>query len=289
MNCQLSNINQTSSMKSFNIVPFQEPFAIKGVYIICSKMETLTEDVCKALPYVKNFHAEQLGLAFVEQNAFQKCTKVEVISLYGNSLKKLPFGLFDSNVQLSVVQLAVNKLMEIDGNMFKNNPKLEQLHLSNSSLQEFSFSNKMPILTTINLSNNQLSDVDTQMLLENCPILREIHLDIGKCIDSGVLSTTQSTTQNITTSYTEPLITQKLRSEFKKLENSKTTLGTPQTALLDENIEDLKEQVTDLRNKHSTSNLIIIIMVSILTISILGLGVYWLKKKFWNRPDQPSV
>lgn len=151
------------------------------------------------------------------------------------------------------------------------------------------------------------------MLLENCPILREIHLDgnkfschqqlklievmdsknityqIGKCIDSGVLSTTQSTTQNITTSYTEPLITQKLRSEFKKLENSKTTLGTPQPALLDENIEDLKEQVTDLRNKHSTSNLIIIIMVSILTISILGLGVYWLKKKFWNRPDQPSV
>lgn len=119
MNCQLSNINQTSSMKSFNIVPFREPFAIKGVYIICSKMETLTEDVCKALPYVKNFHAEQLGLAFVEQNTFQKCTKVEVISLYGNSLKKLPFGLFDSNVQLSVVQLAVNKLMEIDGNMLK--------------------------------------------------------------------------------------------------------------------------------------------------------------------------
>lgn len=120
--CRLENVNITSPMKNFKVVPHLETSEIGVVGFVKSKMDTLTDDVCAALPNVEHFYANNCDLTSVELNAFKKCTKLTEVALNKNSLTRLPLGLFDSNVELSAIWLQHNELTVNNLNLFKNNP-----------------------------------------------------------------------------------------------------------------------------------------------------------------------
>lgn len=174
--CKLSNVNQTSSQKNFKVISHRNVSEVDTVYFEVSKMETLTEDLCDALPYVESFYVDRLGLTSVDENAFKKCMKLKKVHLNGNLLTSLPLELFDSNVDLSSVWLQENNLTKINESLFKNNPNLWEISLASNQLQEFSFLTEMPGMRVINLGNNELSDVDVENLLEKCPNLEQIYL-----------------------------------------------------------------------------------------------------------------
>lgn len=177
--CYLWHVKRTTSEKHFEVVPHRDVTEIDAVRFEESKIGVLTEDVCNALPHVKDFDVAEVGLTAVDENAFKKCTKLKSLGLQENSLTTLPSGLFDSNVYLELIWLQNNKLRELDGSLFKNNSKLTQIFLNNNQLKTFSFSTEMPVLPhmwKIHLSANQLLDVDIEILLEKCPNLSWIGL-----------------------------------------------------------------------------------------------------------------
>lgn len=178
--CKLSYINRTSSDKHFKVIPHLATSEINRAEILDSTMEILTEDVCDALPYVTYFAADNIGLIGLQRSAFEKCTKLEVIHLKGNSLKILPSKIFDSNTNLLQIWLSQNEITTIDANLFKNNQNLNHIGLDTNKLEKFSFSTEMPImkkLTTIYLSHNKLFEVDIETLLEKCPNLLHFWFD----------------------------------------------------------------------------------------------------------------
>lgn len=248
-NCKLSNIKQTSLLKHFTVIPHRDVKEVSRVLFVASKMETLTEDVCNALPYVQVFDAWHLELTSVDENAFQKCTKLTKVNLHENLLTTLPSGLFDSNVDLSDVWLHKNKLKKIDGYMFKNNPNLWEINLSFNKIQEFSFPTEMtPLkkLRMLNLTYNALSDFNVGMLLEKCPNLKRIYFD-----------------ENKFTCVRQPTVIK---------------------ALQDKNIEYQIGKCTKIEFQHFNSDFIVIMgIVSIVVSWILGFCIGWLLEKFWIR------
>lgn len=197
--CELWNVNRTLASKNFKIIG--DPWFMLKFYAVNFKNSTLqilTEDICDALPNIERFSAFKVGLISVDENTFKKCTKLQSVNLNVNSLTSLPLGLFDSNVDLTTVSLAFNKLTQISGNLFRNNPNLEGLLFDHNQLNQFAFFIEIPISTklkVINLSNNELEDVDIETMLEKCPNLEMIYfsgnkLSCGRILDiQGILKT----------------------------------------------------------------------------------------------------
>lgn len=98
--CILPKVNHTASNKNFKVIPHRDPSEVDGATFIKSKIEILTDDVCNALPYLKTFNDGLLGLVYVDENAFRKCTKLLFVMLQGNLLTNLSLVLFETNVNL---------------------------------------------------------------------------------------------------------------------------------------------------------------------------------------------
>lgn len=295
--CALWNVAQTSPNKHFKVIPHLDASVVDGVYFEDSKMEIFTQDVCDALPFITYVWTSNQGLTSVDDNAFRKCTKLKEVTLRGNSLINLPPGLFDSNVDLTEVWLNDNKLTKIDANLFKNNPNLEIISLEYNELQEFSFSPETPVLKQlreISLRHNKLRDVDAETLVEKCPNLKHFWIDANllSCDRQREIITTllaneiKFSTGHCTKTLTK---TQFLTAKGTKSPTTTTMKAVQITGKIDPTL-DIREIVTDLQNKHSTSNLINIIIGSILTLMILcGIFVYGVKKFLNQRNAQPVV
>lgn len=201
--CTLGGLNLTTSEKHFQIVPNYDVNEIKGFRFRVSRLVVLTNDVCEVLPFLTHFRAKWLGLTSIEDNAFEKCTKLKVLELSLNSLTTLPTQLFASNEDLLEVYLYDNQLVELDRDLlqnnknlvkialqnnrlrslssdfFKNNQKFYSLSLNDNQLRELSFIEGMPVsvnLTEIDVRKNKLSDVDVEKLMEKGPNLKFIYL-----------------------------------------------------------------------------------------------------------------
>lgn len=201
--CVLEGLNLTLTKKHFQPVASQPFHEVVAVYFKNSKLEVLTDDLCETFPLVKVFDAYKLSLTSVDENAFSKCTKLEIVYLYHNSLTTLPPKIFYQNEELTKVDLSLNKLTSIDGNLFKNNkkltvvalnnnyfhflptnlfklvPNLRELNVRANQLIEVSFLDQMPTLksmTSIFLSYNKLSDVDVENLHKEFPNLKTLWL-----------------------------------------------------------------------------------------------------------------
>lgn len=178
--CALSFINLTAANKNFGLILHRPQYLIQDFHFISSKLEVLTDDVCEALPFIRNFEACGLGLTSIETKAFKKCFKLSVINLKWNSLKILPLGLFSSNVDLTKVMLHSNALTEIDENLFKVNINLQELDLQYNKLTKFSLGSEVPVmekLTKVNLRNKTLGDFNVRKLLQKCPNLKEVNIE----------------------------------------------------------------------------------------------------------------
>lgn len=175
--CSVSNLNQTSIMKSFNLdLNGKKAHEIKWFQFRDSQVETLTNYVCESLSNIENMRAEGVGLVSVEVNAFEKCKHLIVLYLSGNRLETLPLGVFDHNKKLRSIDLDRNKLTTIGENLFKNNKELSKIWLHNNQLTDFSFVDEMPQLEELHLSDNSFFDLDVEGLMEKCPKLRFICL-----------------------------------------------------------------------------------------------------------------
>lgn len=299
-NCVLFWLNLKGSNKNFKVIPHLELSAIDEFKFLDSKIEILTGDVCMALPYIKNFYAAELGLTAVEENAFKKCTKMTAVHLHKNSLESLPIRLFDSNGDLSLIYLGSNQLTEIDGNLFKNNAKnLKELVLKDNQLKEFSFSTEMSVmekLTRIDLRSNELSDIYVEMILEKGPNLRDVLLEENKFVCSrqhniiGALTTKninsglEKCVSRITPITNRKLIDAKLTTDT----NSPTEVSTPETPTKIDHSLNVKQETTNLNDKHQESNWTFIILGSVLGLLTIFLGVGWIVKSFRTRRPQPD-
>lgn len=296
--CRLSGLRLTNTTKHFTPVPHLPISAINAVAFKKSKIVILTADVCVALPYIEKFYARRLGLTSVEKNAFKDCRKMTHVSLWGNSLKLLPFGLFDSNVDLTWVDLESNKLTNIDGNLFRNNPNLEELYLNFNQLQMFSFSAETPvmkILKNVYLRSNELSEIDVMMLLKKGPHLKCIYLEGNKfaCNRQNEIREilTSKEINNDLKKCVEPAVATSTTTHELTTELAVTTPGTPkltETTSKSDNIQDLKGEILDLKSKHHESNLISITSGSIVVILILvlGVGLCWIMNQYRTQPDE---
>lgn len=199
--CILEGLNVTSSDKHFLVVAYFPIEQIDAVWIRESRLEVLTDDICRTLPFLKLFIAHRQGVAIVEENAFKPCAKMEIVDLYHNSLTTLPPGIFHWNPELTKVKFGQNDITSIDENLFennpnlthvlftfnrlnflprnlfRNNPKLARLDFSDNELRELSFLEELPVMrsvTFIGLNGNKLSDLNVEKLSEKFPNLKRI-------------------------------------------------------------------------------------------------------------------
>lgn len=172
--CILKGLILPSSEKKFvPVTDYPTINKIDALWIENSEIKVLTDDICKVFPSIKVFGVRNVGLTSVDENAFQKCTKLTKVFLDQNTLTTLPSRIFYWNPELRVVDLHQNKLEEIDQNLFKYNKKLTNVDFHNNHLNFLpinTFKNN-PSLTFLNVSNNQLSEI---LFLEEMPTLKNL-------------------------------------------------------------------------------------------------------------------
>lgn len=164
--------------KHFHIVPHHNNLTeVYSINIRESKIEVLTDEICKVFPFIKNFNVPSVGLTLIEQGTFERCDKMTSVVLRSNFLKSLPLGLFDRNKDLTKVDFSSNLLYHLPSNLFKNTPQLEKLDLNNNQLTSLLFLKEMPVLenvSVIRFAKNRVSVVNVTHLLEKCPNLKEV-------------------------------------------------------------------------------------------------------------------
>lgn len=201
--CTLKHLSLAIKEKNFQLVPNHDVTEIKGFNFFNSTVEVLTSDACDTLPFLSHFRVTDASLTIIDENAFEKCTKLETVKLNENYLKTLKSGVFASNPDLAIVDLTNNRLFELSddlfknnhnlakvklgynrldslpSDLFKNNAKLTELSVNDNRLTELSFLDGMPVsvhLMFFNPKNNKLTDVDVEKIHEKIPKLTTINL-----------------------------------------------------------------------------------------------------------------
>lgn len=199
--CIFKNLTITSSDKMISVEPRNAVNEINAVNITESTVEVLTSVFCDAFPNINVFSANGQGLISVEEKAFRKCKKIQRILLNDNNLTTLPPSTFYSNRNLNYVHLINNHLTKLDGQLFvkndqlsyvllkdnylaslpkilfKNNKIMTILSVRNNQLIDISFLEGMKSLRRLDLSNNNLFDIDVEKLLIDNSKLNTIWLD----------------------------------------------------------------------------------------------------------------
>ncbi|XP_044257365.1 leucine-rich repeats and immunoglobulin-like domains protein sma-10 [Tribolium madens] len=125
------------------------------------------------------------NLTIFDENATKNLTVLTLLDLSGNHLVVLPIDTFNPMKSLETIDLSDNHLVELDDNIFSENILLNNINLSNNKLKKlpnfqsksivfetniFSCNNcglksargleNMKRLTTIDLSNNEINEID---------------------------------------------------------------------------------------------------------------------------------
>lgn len=78
-------------------------------------MPTLTDEICKAFPNLKEMYTEKLSMEPIAPKALHECKKLTYISFLTNKLRKLDQKLFEGNAELTYISIQNNLLENIDG------------------------------------------------------------------------------------------------------------------------------------------------------------------------------
>lgn len=274
---------------------FSRNFALRAKFYT----KVLTNEMCKTVPNVDAFNYISGSLTSIERNAFEKCTDLTRVQIRNHSISSLAAGLFDKNLELLYVDFSDNKLKTIDENLFRNNvklwflnfesnrlsslppnlfkhiPNLSTLRLSGNPMFHLTFLIEMPVmqyLQTIRVSNTSLLDVDVDKLTEKCPSLEIFWINDNKF--------SCEREQRIVDVLTEKEVDCYLNEgKGSKCIQSSTTQSTtfdnsPIT------IQDLENRITELQSRPTFSNILIIVLGSIVTISIFVIFCGCLLTKF---------
>lgn len=286
---------------------------INTVTFKSSRIEILTRDYCEALPNIEFFHPSSLGLKSVDEDALKKCKFLQRLDLSFNLLTVLSDTLFLNNEALSELSLNYNQFTQIYINLFANNP-LEKLYMGGNLISDF---NEMPIapeLTEVSLVKNQLSDLNVGRVVDNFPKLqliyifynriscereKEIHKQFlsnridcritQKCLVAQDLTRTTTTITPRRQGSTTRLMKRNTTVTVPKQTRPTKAASVPQTTAIatKESDDDIKKRITDLQEQHQVTNLVIIIIATILVLLIVGLGVGWIVRRSRTSPVVP--
>lgn len=179
--CSIRQYNESHPhFRPISNIPAREITSVNLVGYLGARMHTLTSDLCDAFPNIEIFNADFLGLEKVEENAFEKCKKLERLYFSRNKLEDddLKPSLFKHNPRLRSLLLEGNMFKRLDMTVFNNLQKLEELRLYRNELEIFEIKNVTPLrkLDSLYLEYNQLMDVDEKEIIEKFPHLKEISL-----------------------------------------------------------------------------------------------------------------
>uniref|UniRef100_A0A336N0A2 CSON011878 protein n=1 Tax=Culicoides sonorensis TaxID=179676 RepID=A0A336N0A2_CULSO len=181
LSCQIRNL-QLPRDEDFLHTEIENVVNITQLTVLESKIPVLNVSVCHFFPSLKRFDAQGLGIHKIQENTFEKCTKLEVVDLTDNKINVLPKSLFQNNLHLMSIKLDTNRLKKLDDEIFINLPELQFLSIADNNLTEFSpfLLKGNQKLSFIYIFLNNLSDLDLEKLHEVNPNLRSINMNLNE-------------------------------------------------------------------------------------------------------------
>lgn len=143
------------------------------------KIQVITNDICKTFPNLIEIQLEHLFIEEIEENAFQKCKKLERIFMKTNQIRSLPKNIFNQNKNLEIIELEENLLSNLHVDLFKNLKHLGKLFLSFNEITYFPpvIVRDLQNLSELSIDGNKLLDLDADGLIKALPKLEVINFD----------------------------------------------------------------------------------------------------------------
>lgn len=188
-------INLTISELDENNIRINENHTVANLKLETCHTEKLGSVFCDKMPSIVEFNAEHSSISIVEKNAFQKCSKLKVLNIYGNNIIYLDVNIFKNNSELTQLWLNENKLEYVDDDLFKNIKKLEILQLHSNRLTQFNL-NFFPVmkeLRVLSIHGNNLKYFNNDLWPKKFPNLKKLYLfavDVVNQIDKNNFSCT---------------------------------------------------------------------------------------------------
>lgn len=177
-NCTITGL--TLSLTNYTFTPLApNPSLVVGLEITKSTVPVITTKICSALPKIKSFVAIQQGIQIIEDNAFNNCTEITLISMPFNNIHTLGKGIFDNTNKLTEINIHGGSLEQFDVNLFDNLGELLELVLSANKLKEIPVAalKNLKKLRILYIYSNELSDLDAEGLVSNLPSLKAVYLN----------------------------------------------------------------------------------------------------------------
>lgn len=177
-NCTISDL--TLSLQNYTLQPVATyPKIIYAFELTRSTVPVITTEICTALPRLKSFVAIQQGIQVIQDNAFNNCTEVTLISMPFNNIHTLGKGIFDNAKQLQEINIHGGSLEQIDVNLLNNLGELLELVISANKLQELPVAavKNLKKLKVLYLYSNELIDLDAEGLVGNLTSLRAVYIN----------------------------------------------------------------------------------------------------------------
>lgn len=172
--CVLNKVNSSD----FLVAGTTDKCVIKDVWFECSNFSLLGPSVCRSFRDLRGFWARESAIEFVDFRAFENCTKLQALSLEGNSISKLHSKTFHFNSALEHLLLSKNQLTEIEENLFDGLKNLRRVNLDNNKLKivDPEAFKDLQRLEYLEIFSNQILALDSRDLAKKLPNLREIWL-----------------------------------------------------------------------------------------------------------------
>ncbi len=177
-NCTI--VGLTLTLKNFTFKPVATiPNIVASLEIKKSTVPVITTEICTALPKIKSFLAVQQGIQVIQDNAFNNCTELTLISMPFNNIHTLGKGIFDNSRKLQEINIHGGSLEQFDVNLLDNLGELIELVISANKLKEFPIAavKNLKKLKVLYLYSNELTDLDAEGLVSSLPSLNAVYLN----------------------------------------------------------------------------------------------------------------
>lgn len=110
---------------------------IKNVQFTGCVIPVLTSDICRTFRSITKFWLYSQHVRRIPADAFNNCTKLEIISIVGNPLTKISENTFKKVQRLSTLHMFNNQIGHFDSATFDKLTQLEYLDVSGNNLTKF--------------------------------------------------------------------------------------------------------------------------------------------------------
>lgn len=176
--CQVENVNIAESRYTITSRHFTNENTT-SVSIVSLRLATVSQDFCETFPQLLEFHADNVGVEIIDQNAFASCYAIERIDMRWNRIQVLPPKMFQRTLKLSYVDLSDNWIWGIADKQFETNARLKNLYLEMNRLGAFPVSaiRNSHDLEYLAIHSNNIIDLDAVEIVEVAPKLKEIGIN----------------------------------------------------------------------------------------------------------------